>query len=79
MSLLWTKNFNDTLSGIQKALSFLVIPIVFFLIPKVSKESLNNIFRIYGFGMVFYAVFYITKATIGFEATNNTNIFLITI
>lgn len=75
MSLLWTKNVNDTLSGIQKALSFLVIPIVFCAIPQVSKKSLNNIFRIYGFGMVFYAVFYIAKASIGFAETNNTTIF----
>ena len=75
MSLLWTKNYNDTLSGIQKALSFLVIPMVFFAIPQVSKESLNNIFRIYGFGMVFYAVFYIAIASKCYLETNNTNVF----
>jgi O-antigen ligase len=75
ISLLWTKNHDDTLSGIQKALSFLVIPIVFFAIPQVTKESLNNIFRIYGFGMVFYAFFYISKASVGFAETNNTSIF----
>ena len=75
MSLLWTKNYNDTLSGIQKALSFLVIPMVFFAIPQVSKESLNNIFRIYGFGMVFYAVFYIAIASKCYFETNNTNVF----
>jgi O-antigen ligase len=75
MSLLWTKNYNDTLSGIQKALSFLVIPIVFFAIPQVSKESLNNIFRIYGFGMVFYAVFYIAIASKCYLETNNSNVF----
>jgi O-antigen ligase len=75
ISLLWTKNYNDTLLGIQKALSFIVIPVVFFAIPKLTKESLNIIFRLYGFGMVFYAVFYITKATIGFAQTNNTTIF----
>ena len=75
MSLLWTKNYNDTLSGIQKVLSFLVIPMVFFAIPQVSKESLNNIFRIYGFGMVFYAVFYIAIASKCYLETNNTNVF----
>ena len=75
MSLLWTKNYNDTLSGIQKALSFIVIPMVFFAIPQVSKESLNNIFRIYGFGMVFYAVFYIAIASKCYLETNNTNVF----
>ena len=75
MSLLWTKNYNDSLSGIQKALSFIVIPMVFFAIPQVSKESLNNIFRIYGFGMVFYAVFYIAIASKCYLETNNTNVF----
>ncbi len=75
MSLLWTKNYNDSLSGIQKALSFIVIPMVFFAIPQLSKESLNNIFKIYGFGMVFYAVFYIAIASKCYLETNNTNVF----
>jgi hypothetical protein len=75
MSLLWTRTFNDSLSGLQKALSFLVIPAVFFVIPKVSKESLNNIFRKYGFGMVLYAIFYIVIAIMGYAETNNSNVF----
>lgn len=75
ISLLWTKSYNDSLSGLQKALSFLVIPIIFFAIPKVSKEAINNIFRLYGFGMVIYAVFYIAMASVGYAETNNINIF----
>ncbi len=75
ISLLWTKSYNDSLSGLQKAVSFLVIPIIFFAIPKVSKEAINNIFRLYGFGMVIYAVFYIAMASVGYAETNNINIF----
>ena len=45
------------------------------MIPRVSKESLNNIFRLYSFGIVLYAVFYIAIASKCYLETNNTNIF----
>lgn len=75
MSLLWTKNYNDTLSGLQKALSFLAIPIVFLVIPKISKESLNNLFKLFSFVMVFYAIFYMATASIDYAETNDTSVF----
>lgn len=75
LSLLWTKDFNASLSGLQKGLSFLVIPLVFFIIPKGSKESLNSIFRGYSFAMVGYAIFYIVTACIDYNKTNNINVF----
>ena len=75
MSLFWTNNFRDSLSGLQKALTFLVIPIVFLVIPKFSKESLNKIFRLYSFGMVLYAIIYIVIATVNYTKINNTNSF----
>jgi len=75
MSLLWTNNFSDSLSGLQKALPFLIIPIVFLVIPNFLKESLNRIFKIYGFTMVIYALIYIVIASINYIKTNNANVF----
>jgi len=75
LSLLWTKDFHSSWSGLQKDLSFLIFPLIFFIIPKVSKESQNNIFRIYSFGMVCYAAFYIIKASIDFVNLNNFTVF----
>ncbi|MEY2922655.1 MAG: hypothetical protein RL108_1281, partial [Bacteroidota bacterium] len=66
LSLFWTNNFNDSLSGLQKSLSFIVIPAVFIIIPKISEESKNNIFRFYSFGMLFYAVMYFANACLNY-------------
>ena len=75
ISLFWTKDFENSLSGLQKALTFLVVPVVFFVIPIFSKESLNRIFRLYSFAMVLYVILYITIAGINFSKTQNTNVF----
>ncbi len=75
ISLFWTKDFENSLSGLQKALTFLVVPVVFFVIPIFSKESLNRIFRLYSFAMVLYVILYITIAGINFSKTQNTNAF----
>lgn len=70
-SLFWTNNFNDSLSGLQKSLSFIVIPAVFIIIPKISEESKYNIFRFYSFGMLFYAVLYFANACWNYYHTQN--------
>ncbi|RAR72906.1 O-antigen ligase family protein [Flavobacterium aciduliphilum] len=75
ISLLWTKDFNASLAGLQKGLSFLVIPLVFFIVPKFSKESINKIFRGYGFAMVGYAIFYVAAACIYYNKTNDIDVF----
>ena len=75
LSLFWTKNFTDSESGLQKALTFLVVPIVFLMIPKFSKQSLNKIVRIYSFAMVIYSLFYIVMASVSYIKTQNTNLF----
>ncbi len=74
-SLLWTNDFDASLSGLQKSLSFLVIPVVFFIIPKISKETQNWIFRVYGFGMLVYATMYIIMAGINYYSTLNRELF----
>ena len=75
MSLLWTNDFDASLSGLQKSLSFLVIPVVFFIIPKISKETQNWIFRVYSFGILVYATIYIIMAGINYYSTMNRELF----
>ena len=75
ISLSWSYNFNSTFFGIKKQLSFLFIPMVFFLFPKRNKEDLNFIFRTFSFGMVVCALFCLGKALISYMRTNDINHF----
>jgi O-antigen ligase len=75
LSLFWTNNFDSSLSGLQKSLSFLVIPAVFIVIPKISKDIQNWIIRIYSFGMLVYASMYLILAAITYYYTHNRELF----
>ena len=75
LSLLWSVDFKSSLSGLQKSLSFLVFPLCFFILPKITKESLNKIFIIFSFSMTLYALFYLGNAFIGFLQTNDSSLF----
>jgi hypothetical protein len=75
ISLSWSCNFNSTLFGVKKQLSFLFIPLAFFLIPKRKKEELQIIFRTYSFGMVVCALFCLGKAFVSYLRTNDINYF----
>ena len=74
-SLLWTLDIEKSISGLQKSLSFIVIPLVFFLLPKNNKERLNNIFRIYSFAIILYCFFYLMMALLNYFKTNDINSF----
>lgn len=74
-SLSWSYNFNSTLFGIKKQLSFLFIPLAFLIIPKRKTEDLHIIFRTFSFGMVVCALFCLGKALISYMRTNDINHF----
>ncbi len=74
-SLLWTLDIAKSLSGLQKSLSFIAIPLVFFFFPKFNKERLNTIFRVYSFAMILYCFFYLIMAFLNYFETNVTSCF----
>lgn len=74
-SLLWTTNFESSLFGIQKQLPFLVIPLIFLFLPKVSRESINLLFKIYSFSMVLFGLYYLIRAIYRYIEIQNTNFF----
>ncbi|KGO81337.1 O-antigen ligase-like membrane protein [Flavobacterium cauense R2A-7] len=74
-SLFWTKDFNATVSGLQKDILFLLMPLAFFFIIPLKKSSLNKVFRLYGFGMCFYTLYYFSNALIRYFSTGNRNVF----
>lgn len=75
LSLVWTKDFQLSLSGLQKELPFLFIPIVFFFIPKLSKNDIYKIFKIFSFAMVFFALYYLINAATRYYTTGDSSVF----
>lgn len=74
-SLLWTINFESSLFGIQKQLPFLVIPLTFLFLPKLSKQSLDLVFKTYSFSMVLFSLYYLILAIFRYIESQNTNFF----
>jgi len=75
ISLLWTRDFQSTLVGLKKEAFIFLIPLAFLLIPKLSKESVYKIFRIYSFTMAVYAVYYFINAIFRYVETGNARVF----
>lgn len=75
LSLVWTRDFDATVSGLQKEVLFLLIPLAFLFVPNLSKINTQKIFRIYSFGMVLYALYYFGKAIFRYIQTGNKAVF----
>ncbi len=74
-SYFWSIDPQNTLRAIPRGLSFLILPLVFLISPKFTNQSLQKIIKYYSYGMLIYAVFYLTKAIIRFFITGNTEVF----
>lgn len=75
LSLLWTRDQEATVSGLQKEVLFFLIPLAFLLVPNLAKIDTQKIFRYYSFGIVLYALFYFGNAIIRFIQTENKAVF----
>ncbi len=75
LSLLWSYDVERSFHGLQKQLSFFFFPIAFFLLPKLNRESLLKTLRVYGFGMVFLAIYYLINALLRYSVTHDTSVF----
>lgn len=75
ISLLWTRDTASTLAGLKKESLIFLIPLTFLFIPKISKERIYLIFRIYSFSMVFYALYYFINAIFRYLSTGNKSVF----
>ena len=75
LSLIWTRDFDATVSGLQKEVLFLLIPLAYLFVPNLSKIDSQKIFRIYSFGMVLYALYYFGNAFYRYMQTGNKTVF----
>jgi hypothetical protein len=68
-------DFKATVSGLKKLLVFLLIPLVFLFIPKLKSIQISKIIRLFGFSMVFYAIYFFINAILKYFATQNPEVF----
>lgn len=76
LSLLWTSDLAFSLKGLQKNLPFLLIPLAFLFLPKFDKKTLYSAIRLFGFSMVFFAIYSFIRATIRYVENGNKSMFL---
>jgi len=74
-SLLWTRDLQLTIAGLQKEILFLFIPVAFLFKPKISKDGVTKIISLFSYAMVFYALYYFIKAIIKYIESKNIEVF----
>ncbi len=75
ISLFWSHDIKQSAFALQKLLPFLIVPISFLFIPKITKVQIDKIAKIFSYGIVLYALFYITSACIRYYQTKKTVVF----
>lgn len=70
-SLIWSININESLKGLTQKLSFLIIPIIFFLTPQFDTIKINEIFNNFSIAIVFYSIYCLFLGFILFFKTGN--------
>ena len=69
LSLIWSVDKAQTLKGLERTVSLLLVPTAFMLIPKLTKKDfmiVMNVFTVFNF---FLGVFFLIIATYGFFKT----------
>lgn len=74
-SLLWTRDFEKSLFGIQKQLPLVVFPLLFIFLPSFTQKTRNVIFKSYSFSMALFAIYYLANAVLKYFEKNDTSFF----
>jgi O-antigen ligase len=75
LSLTWTIDTKQTIAGLQKEVLFLLIPLAFCRIPRINRNIIERVLKIYSLIMVCYAIFYFIKAVVKFSYSGNSGVF----
>lgn len=75
LSYFWSIAPSLTWPALSKELSLLVVPICFWMSKPQTTQQKNSILAFYSYGILLYAVFYLTKASIRYYLTQNSNVF----
>lgn len=75
LSITWSHDIGATVKALSKTLPLLVIPVCFMVLPKFSSQPKKQIIKYYSFGILFFIVYYISRAIIRFFITGDTSVF----
>lgn len=75
LSLIWTIDFKSSLKALSKEASLLFIPIAFCLNRQVTQRIITKVLSTYSFAMCLFAIYFIIRATVRYNATGNIDVF----
>jgi len=75
ISVFWTIDFDATRQALSKELSFILIPLCFFLNPPISTSEKNKIIQYYSYSFLFFTIFCLFKSGIRYLITKDVNVF----
>ena len=62
LSLLWTINTGKTLKGLERQLLFVLVPLAFITMPKLSKQSIHSIIKWFSLFLALLGAFFMINA-----------------
>ena len=63
-SYFWTVDVSRTVAALSKEITLFLIPVAFLIMNPFTKNQILKLLKYYGYAMVFYAVFFLTRAVI---------------
>lgn len=75
ISLFWTIDFSKSLRGLERELSFLLVPIIFILMPSISRKVLLQSLYAFAVSMAILAIFFIVNAVFLFTVEGTIEVF----
>ncbi len=74
ISLSWSVDIDESIKGLSQKLSYLILPILFVLIPKLSKSELNLIFSNFSKAVVLYALYCLSVGLFSYLKSSNSDV-----
>ena len=75
LSITWTIDFERTTNALSKELPLPLIPICFMAFRSFSTLEKEKIIKWFSYGIVFYSIFYLAKASFLFIISKDTSVF----
>jgi len=71
VSLIWSVDIDESIKGLSQKLSYLILPILFVLIPKLSTSELNIVFSNFSKSVVLYALYCLSIGLFSYLKSSN--------
>jgi O-antigen ligase len=74
-SYFWTVDVSRTITALSKEITLFLIPVVFLIMKPFTKNQILKLLKYYGYAMVFYALFFLLRATIRYSISGDQRAF----